>query len=462
MALQRTLGLKDVIMMNVTAIVGLRWVSLAASGGNVSIILWLLACLIFFIPQAFAVIDLTRKMPGEGGLYIWARESLGSFHGFFSGWCYWVSNITYFPNLLVYISGISVFIWLGGDSPDKAYIISFALILLWTVALLNVIGLRVGRWVNNIGGFGTWLTGLVLVIFGIVAIGRFGVANPMPASSFFNGLFSSGKLVFLASMCFAFTGLELASMLGDEVKDPEKTIPRAIIISGFIVSFIYILGTGAVLVALPANEINIISGFLQGITVISEKTGLAWTSNILAALITLGGIGGLMAWFTGSARIPYVAGIDKYLPESFGRIHKKYNTPHVSILSQAALATLFLLMSFAGSGIEEAYMVLLDTTLLITFIPYLYLFASYIKVRWQDNGCQEDYPASKGLAMTAGVSGFLVTVAAIGLTLFPTDVVGNIWLYETKIIGGLILFLAAGRYFYSTGKRIKGTTINGK
>jgi len=459
MQLNRTLGFKDIVLLNVTAIVGLRWISLAATGGNTSITLWILACIIFFIPQAFAVIDLTKRMPGEGGLYIWARETLGPFHGFFSGWCYWASTLTYFPNLLVYIAGISVYIWMAGNSPNKAYIIIFSLALLWFVAILNVIGLRIGRWVNNIGGYGTWITGTVLIVFGIIAAGRFGLANPMPAPSFFTGILSSEKLIFLASICFAFTGLELASVLGDEVRNPEKTIPRAIIASGFIISFIYILGTWAVMAALPTQDINIISGFLQGISVISLKMGFDWAPQILAILITVGGIGGLMAWFTGSARIPFVAGIDDYLPKKFGETHPKYNTPHYAILFQAGMATLFLIMSFAGSKIEEAYMVLLDTTLLVTFIPYLYLFASYLNVRWKENDPEKAFPKSRAFALTAGASGFIVTLAAIILTVFPSDVVENIWFYEAKVLGGVFAFLFSGWYLYSFNTKKLKTTI---
>ena len=132
MKLAKSLNLKDIVLLNVTAIIGLRWISLAAVGGNTSISLWILALLLFFIPQAYAVMDLTKRMPGEGGIYLWTKEAFGNFHGFISGWCYWTNNLLYFPNLLVYIAGISVFVLGDGFQhigESKTYIILFSLII---------------------------------------------------------------------------------------------------------------------------------------------------------------------------------------------------------------------------------------------------------------------------------------------------------------------------------------------
>ncbi|MEE9167678.1 MAG: APC family permease, partial [Candidatus Neomarinimicrobiota bacterium] len=302
------------MLLNVTAVIGLRWISLAAAGGNTSLVLWLGALVFFFLPQAFAVIELTTRLPGEGGIYVWTKTAFGDFHGFLSAWCYWTSNLVYFPNLLVYIAGISVFV--AGSTyesvgQDRLFVILFSLSALWAVMLFNFFGLRVGKWVNNVGGFGTWLTGSIPILFGVIAVARFGAANPLSPGTFTEKIFTFPKISFWAAICFGFTGLELASVLAGEVKDPKRSIPRAAVISGVIIGGIYILGTLSLLVALPAGEINIISGFLQGISAIGEKLGLGWTSNILALLVTLGGIGGLMAWFTGASRMPFVAGIDR-------------------------------------------------------------------------------------------------------------------------------------------------------
>ena len=230
--------------------------------------LWVVALVFFFLPQAFAVIELTRRMPEEGGVYLWTRSVFGDFHGFMAGWCYWTNNLVYFPNLLVYLAGISVFMAGSGYQElgeSKPYVMAFSLLAILVVTLANVFGLQSGRWVHNVGGIGTWVTGAALLLFGAIALVRYGSANPMPAGNFFADILTFDKLSFFAAICFGFAGLELAAVLAGEVKDPARTIPRATVFSGIVIAGIYVLGTFALLVALPRADINIITGFLQGI-----------------------------------------------------------------------------------------------------------------------------------------------------------------------------------------------------
>lgn len=458
MQLKRSLKLWDIVLLNVTAIVGLRWISLAAVGGNTSIVLWITALMLFFVPQAFAVIELTTRLPGEGGIYLWTKKAFGEFHGFLSGWCYWTNNLIYFPNLLVYIAGISVFVLGDGYQAlgeNKTYVMIFSLIALWVVMIFNVIGLKLGRWINNIGGISSWLSGTVLIAFGITAIVKYGIANPMPAESFFSDIITFDKLSFWASMCFGFAGLELAAVLAGEIKNPQKVIPKATIYSGIIITLVYLLGTFSLLVAIPTSDINIISGFLQGIAAIGTKLGMGWTSQILALLITLGGIGGLMAWFTGAARMPFVAGVDKYLPKAFGRVHPKFGSPHVAIIVQGIVATAFILMSFVGTTVREAYLILLDTTLLVYFIPYVYMFAAYIVLRRKKIGVNDNIitiPKNNFIATLVGISGLVTTIFAMIMSLIPGSGVIHVFLYQIKVIGGFLLFVGVGAGIYWWGK----------
>jgi len=451
--LPKSLGLRDVVLFNVTAIVGLRWISLAAASGNTAVVLWIGSLLLFFIPQAFAVIELTTRVPREGGIYAWSKEAFGDFHGFLAGWCYWNNNLIYFPNLLVYIAGIAVFT--AGPQyqslgDNKLYVFAFSILALWAVTIFNIVGLKAGRWIHNAGGIGTWLAGTFLIAFGVVAVVRYGVANPMTASSFTVDLFSFEKLSLWASICFAFSGLELASVLTGEIRQARTSIPRAVVISGILIAGIYILGTLAMLVALPAGEINIITGFLQGIAAIGNKLGLGWTSNLIALLIPLGGVGGLMAWFTGAARMPFVSGVDRYLPPSFGKVHSRYGSPHVAILFQAVVATAFILMSFMGATVREAYLILLDTTLLVYFLPYLYMFAAYLTLRWRGVNGEGALllPRNQGTAALSGVVGLVTTLIAMGLTVVPAAEVQNVVLFEFKVVGGFLLFIGVGGLLY--------------
>jgi amino acid transporter len=443
--LRKALGVWDIVLFNVTAIIGFRWISLAAAGGNTSMTLWVAAMLFFFLPQAFAVIELTRQMPEEGGVYTWTKSTFGDFHGYLAGWCYWTNNLVYFPNLLVYLAGISVFIAGSGYQDvgeSKPYVMAFSLLAILVVTLANVFGLQSGKWVHNVGGVGTWCAGAALLLFGAIAFVRFGSANPMPPESFFTNLLTFDRLSFFAAICFGFAGLELSAVLAGEVKYPGRTIPRATVVSGVVIAAVYVLGTFALLVALPRADINIITGFLQGIAAVGDKLGMSWTTSLLALLITVGGIGGLMAWFTGAARMPFVAGIDHFLPTSFGRVHPKYGSPYVAVILQAIIAAFFVVISFAGATVQEAYLILLDTTLLVYFVPYLYLFATYAVIR-----------RSRTVAKLAGACGLLTTLLAMGMALVPPDETANVLLFEAKIIGGFATFLLVGVILYWWGTR---------
>lgn len=451
--LKKTLGVWDVILFNVTAIIGLRWISLAAAGGNTSMTLWGAALVLFFFPQAAAVIELTKRMPEEGGVYSWTKNAFGDFHGFIAGWCYWTNNLVYFPFLLVYVAGISVFIAGSGYQAvgeSKFYVLTFSLLALLIVTIANVVGLQTGKWLQNAGGVGTWGAGAVLIIFGLLALARFGSANPMPPESFVADILTFDKLSFFAGICFGFAGLELAAVLAGEIKDAERAIPRATLVSGTIITAIYILGTLALLVALPRSEINVISGFLQGIAAIGDKVGAGWATSPLAFLITLGGIGGLMAWFTGAARMPLVAGIDRFLPSSFSRLHPRYGSPYVAVILQAIIAAGFAVMSFVGATVQEAYLVLLDTTLLVYFVPYVYLFATYLSVRREPTTAQAKlhFLKSQPLAKLMGVFGLVTTLFAMAMALVPPEDAANALFFEAKVVGGFLAFLGTGAFLY--------------
>jgi amino acid transporter len=181
-----------------------------------------------------------------------------------------------------------------------------------------------------------------------------------------------------------------------------------------------------------------------------NKIGLGWMSNILALLITLGGIGGMMAWFTGAARMPFVAGIDNYLPKGFGKIHPRYGSPYIAVLIQASIASIFILISFIGTTVREAYLVLLDTALLIYFVPYVYMFLAYIHFSRKDSGTDtgKRMPKSKPLAIIIGLSGLLTSLFAVAMSILPPAGTENIMLYEVKVIGGFFLFVFVGAYIY--------------
>lgn len=455
----RALSVRDVVLFNVVAIVGLRWLSTSAQMGPSSLVLWLLALLVFFIPSGLAVMELSTRLPGQGGVYQWAKHAFGDAHGFVAGWSYWISNLVYFPSLLLFVSGAFLFIggnaWLGlGDS--VLYNALFTLAILWLALGLNVIGLERGKWVQNIGATGTWVTAALLIGFGFYVWLSSGSATSFEGGAFVPDFKAFGTLVFFATMTFGFAGLELAPIMGDEIKNPARTIPRAILISGLAIATIYILGTAVLLVALPTDAVNVITGVPQALAEIGERAGVGGLAQLGAILITLGGLGGVGAWFAGAARIPYAVGVDRYLPEALGRVHPTWGTPHVSLLVQGVLASVLLLMAVAGSTVEEAYIILVDMTIILYFIPFLYLFGALPFLRRRGVGDEENVvrvPGPGGVTWLIGGLGLAATILSLVLASLPPEGSENPGLFVLKVVGGSLVIVLAGLGFYLRGKR---------
>lgn len=456
-ALRRVLTLRDVVLFNLVAIIGLRWLATSAKAGWAALVLWLLAALLFFVPQGLAVVDLTRRYPDEGGIYAWTKRALGDGHGFLCGWSYWMSNVMYFPQLLLGTAVIATYAF--GQGPGTLatnwwYVLPVTIGALWLAVWLNVVGLSTGRWLQNVGGIGTYVPGVLLVALGVYAI-VVGApsANPMHARDFVPDLTDFGSLNLWASVAFAFGGLELSASMGGEVENAERTLPRAVFISAPFVAGVYILGTGALLWLVPVGEINIVSGLLQGVSKGAETRTpwLMWLVPFAAITYTVGNVGGVGAWLSGPARIAFVIGLDQYFPPAFGQMHPKWGTPYVAILVQAFLATAALLLSVLGKGttIETVYLILLDTTLLLYFIPFVYLFVAYFALR------KRGHEAVRGSGRTALISvfGAGVTVFAMVIATIPPTGTAHPLLFFVKVVGGAGAFVGFGGVLYWRARR---------
>lgn len=450
--LPRVMGLRDLVLLHIVAIVGLRWLLTASNIGPSSILLWLLAVLLFFIPQGLAVLELSSRLPEEGGIYVWTREAFGPLHGFICGWAYWVNNLIYFPSLIVFIAGNAVFV-LGqryaGLADNTLYQVLFSLGILWLAMGLNIVGLRTGRWVHNTGAAANWIAVALLIILGAAMWALGAGQNPFTAGPILPEL-SRGSLGLWSSLCFALAGLELAVVMSGEVRDPSRSLPRSILIAAPLIAGIYIIGTLAVLAIFTGSWIDLVTGVVEAIADAGEHFGLPLT-RLAGLLLVLTGMGGIGAWLAGSARVPFVVGLDRYLPPVLGRIHPRWETPYVALLVQGVGASFFILLGALGSSVEEAYLVLVDTTIIVYFIPYLYLFLALAVLRRRRAGTERPafmIPGGRtGVALVAA-SGFATTAVSIVLATLPTDVARSPLWFFTKVVGGAAGLLAVGLVFY--------------
>jgi len=466
MSLEKTLRTRDLVLFNVAAIVGMRWIALAAHSGPSSLSLWVLAALAFFVPQGLCVTALCSGIPEEGGLYVWSREAFGPRQGFVAGWLYWTSNILYFPTLTLSTVVFALYVFnfrFAALENSRAYTAGASLVLLAIALAFNIVGLNTGKWVQNVGGLAQWIPSAILLVLGVVALATAGSATPIPARSLLPSLEKKDTIIFFAQICFGFAGLELAPMMAGEVHDPRRTFPRAIWISALTIAACYILGTLSMLWALPAGKISIIAGVNQAIAQAGAAHGLHWVGPPVALLMTLAGLGGLGAWLVGTARLLFVGGLDRYLPPVFGRTHPRWKTPYVALLVQAGLSAVFILAATQGSTVHTAYLMLVDATLIVYFIPYLYMFAAAIRLRVAIERTPGAIPVPGGAAGSWIVNGvgFTTTLLAIILALVPpSDEAGKIGFF-LKVFGGCTAFVVAGFLFYAWAERRRAAAGSG-
>jgi amino acid transporter len=460
--LRKTMGFWDVLLFNIATVLGPRWIAAAGHNGTSSISLWVLAAVFFFVPGAFVINELSSRFPEEGGLYVWSREAFGPFHGFVAGWTYWIYTVFYFPGLLLASASMSAYI-IGGRgaqlAQDRTFLVSVSLGLLLVSVVLNIIGLNIGKWLQNAGGVGTYLPLLMLVVIAVVVVLKYGsathftVANMMPTWNW-------DTVNFWSQIAFAFTGLELVSAMSEEVRDPRRTLPRAVFGAGALIALMYIAGTFAILALVPAADLDPQSGVFHAITIGSVALKVGFLGILAAVLVTVGNAGGVGSTVAGIARVPFVVGIDRYLPKAFGKIHPKWKTPYVSILVQATLSGSILLLSQIQSpSVVASYQMLIDAAIILYFIPFLYMFAAVIKLSGRKDRNENPnailVPGGIAGVWTSGSLGFLVVLIGIAVSVVPPGSSGSTLFFEFRLIGGTSTAILVGLFLFWRGARAK-------
>jgi amino acid transporter len=330
--------------------------------------------------------------------------------------------------------------------------------MLVVAVVLNIIGLNIGKWLQNAGGVGTYVPLLILV--GVAALfcwrhgsaTHFTVQNMLPAWNW-------DTVNFWSQIAFAFTGLELVSAMSEEVRDPRRTLPRAVFGAGALIALMYIVGTFAILALVPAADLDPQSGVFHAITVGSVALRLGALGMLAAILVTVGNSGGVGSTVAGIARVPFVVGIDRYLPAAFGKIHPRWKTPYVSILVQAVVSGAILLGSQINETTRGAYQFLIDAAIILYFIPFLYMFAAVIKLVHRTDRNENTHavlvPGGALGVWICGGLGFVVVLLGIFVSLVPPGDSADKLGFELKLMGGTIASVLLGLVLYWRGARAK-------
>jgi amino acid transporter len=434
--LKRELGLRDTTLFAIACIVGTRWIPAAAHAGPGAITLWLLAAVFFVAPLAVAVAALIVKYPGTGGLYLWTRGDFGPWHGFLCFWVYWMGLAAWFPTAAMFYMGVGFFT-LGHRyehlADSRAALVTAALVAIWVALGSNLVGVKVGKWTENIGAAATWVLGGALAVVAAFAWSKRGAATPLNLMPHWNW----GTIAFWSTIAYGMSGLELAGMMGGEIRDPERTLPRAGWIASIFTTVFYAASTWAMLVLLRPESISERTGYAQAGSAAGQLLGLLWLTPVIAILVVASGVGQVGGIGTAMSRLPFAAGVDGLLPAAFGRIHPRWGTPYVSILALGAVSSFLLVVFQIGDTMQAAYQELISLMVIAGFLPYLYIFGS----------------AWKAGKRISAISGWGVTTMAILCAVIPSDEISNIWLYEGKLAAGTAAVIGSAWLMYRRSLR---------
>jgi amino acid transporter len=454
------LRFRDLVWFYVVAIFVIRLVPVAAAVGPSIVGWWLIALVTFFLPLALTVVDLSSREPGEGGLYLWVRRAFGDTHAFLAGWLYWTSTVVYLPSVLMFASAQVAGIVPGatGLADDPRFLGATSLILLGLITGVNLLGLRRAARVTTASIAASLVTVVGLAILAVMVATRTGSATSFTLASMRPRLGGLEGLLFLSTLAYMFAGLESGSLLGDEVRDARRTVPRAVLAAGALITALYMITSVAMLVILPGSALSGLTGFTDVVRLGAEAVGGpgagAVGMSLVSMLLAIMAVGTLSVWLAAAARLPFVVGLDRHLPARFGAIHPRWQTPHIAILALAVPAAVLVVLSVVGGPVAQVYRLLVALEIVIFLLPFLYIFGALVGLRHESvEPGHRRVPGGAAGAVLVGGLGLVVTAGSVVLAMLPGEGVENPRAFYLTVLGSLALNVALAALVLRLGQR---------
>jgi amino acid transporter len=444
------------ILFTVCAILVIDQLAASAAIGPSAIFWWIFTLVAFFIPYGLICAELGTTYPEEGGIYAWVRRAFGRRWGARASWLYWVNVALWMPSVYVLFAGMLAQLFFPGMSLWTK--IGIALAMTWFTTYLNVIALDAGKWVPNLGAF---IKGFIMIAIGVGGFfyaNRHGVANELSWPSIAPTWGSS--LAFLPVIVYNFMGFELMSGASAEMKNPARDVPKAIVVAGVFIAAFYLLGTIGILIALPVADIGLIEGILDTLTKLFAD--FAWGPTLVTAI----GIGALYTflanmatWTIGANRSAAEAAARGDLPASLGKLHEKHRTPVSAAVITGAISTVVIVLyGFMASTAEDLFWTLYAFSSIVFLLPYLLMFAAFVRLRSREPASERPYRVPGGLATARVIAGICCLFVVQAIVFFIYTPGGTEWTKAASIIAGVIVTLVVGEALIPRAAKLAAAT----
>jgi glutamate:GABA antiporter len=455
-AFKRVLGLFDITLFTVCAILVVDTLAASAAIGPSSLTWWVITLVLFFIPYGLITAELGAAYPGEGGIQDWIRRAFGDRWAARSMWYYWVNVALWMPSGFILMAGMAAQLF----APEMALWpkIAIAIAATWLTVGIGVTSMSAAKWIPNIGAFIKVAIMLLIGCAGIYALMTRGPANELTLVTLTPQWGAS--LAFLPVIVYNFMGFELMSGAGDEIKDPAKDVPIAVIVAGLLISVFYIFATFGILVALPVGDIGLIEGLLDTIKSLLKGVpgaeAITWVVGV-GAIFSI--IANLVTWSMGANRSAHAAALDGELPAVFAKMRASNQTPIGAYVMTGLVSTLVIIAyGFIAGSAEDLFWALFAFSSIIFLLPYLVLFPAFVRLRIIDGATPRPYKLPVGLGFAYVVAGICIILQAIVFFVWvpgePID-----WKKTGPILIGVALTIVIGEAVIASA-RAKPTTLS--
>ncbi len=434
------------VLLVVSAIDSIRNLPAAALFGSSLIFFFLFGAVVFLIPVALISAELSAAFPTQGGVYHWVRLAFGEKIGLLAIWLQWINTMVWYPTILAFIAGTAAYLIQPDLVNNRLYLLTVVLSVFWAMTALNLFGLKVSTLVNSAcGSIGTLLPLLLLILLGTV---WFFSGQPLQIDfqwdSIIPSLSHAENWVSLTAIMASFLGMELAGVHVNDIENPQRNFPRAMLYSVFLLLFTMLFGSLAIAAVVPADEINLVSGIMQVFCYFFNLFRMGWAVPILTILILVGTVGSMINWLISPAKGLLHAAEFGFLPLFFMR-KNRHGVAHNVLIAQGVLVTLFCLALFLVPSVNAFYWFLTDLSTELYILMYLLLFGAALKLKnHPDRRVNFKIPGgSVGIWITAllGCGGCLITLL-VGL--FPPEHIGmnSIMQYSLMVVLGMLAAIA--------------------
>ncbi len=452
-ASRRVLSVFTLAMINVAMIASLRGLPTMAEYGLTAVFFFAVAALVFLIPTALVSAELATGWPKRGGVYVWVKEALGSRWGFLAIWLQWFQNVIWYPTVLSFAAATFAFVISPALASNRFYALAVILAVYWGATLVNFRGMKTSGWISTVGVIGgTLVPGTLIIVLGVAWLA---LGNPsqvqLSGAAFVPDLSRMSSIVLAASTLLFFAGMEVSATHAQEVKNPQRDFPKAILIAAWVVLAVFILGTLSIAVVVPREKISLVAGLMQAFSAFLDKFHLAWMIPVVALLIAFGVFGQITTWIAGPSKGLLAVARHGYLPPFLQRVNRRGVQTHILVV-QALVVTALSLVFLLMPTVSSSYWILTALTAQLYLVMYVLLFVSALRLRYSEPGVARAYRVPGGKAGMWFVAGVAVAAAAFAIALgyFPPAQLqtGSVFFYEAFLVLGLATVCAVPLLVY--------------